>query len=58
MIVALVILGFVVIGLAIGLAATATAPMGYQDQAGFHYGRPDGRQEAEVPLAMPQPRLA
>ena len=58
MIVALAIVGFVVIGLAIGLIVTATAPIGYQDKAGFHYGRPDGRHEEDAPLAMPHPKLA
>lgn len=58
MIVALAIVGFVLIGLAIGFIAIATAPMGYQDKAGFHYGRPDGRHEEEAPLMMPQPKLA
>lgn len=38
MIVALFIVGFSTIGLAVGLMAAAKAPVGYQDETGFHYG--------------------
>ncbi|HET7625743.1 MAG TPA: hypothetical protein VFM25_10820 [Verrucomicrobiae bacterium] len=38
MITALIILGLVATGLAVGFLATATAPMGFQDESGFHFG--------------------
>ena len=42
MIVVFLILGLVVVGLGIGLVATASAPLGYQDEAGFHFGQQEG----------------
>ena len=58
MIVALTIVGFVVVGLTAGLFLTASAPLGYQDDSGFHYGQPDGKLEEEIPVGIPQPKLA
>ena len=58
MIIAITIVGLIGAGLIIGLVATATAPLGYQDEAGFHYGQPDGHCAEELPLEMPQPKLA
>jgi hypothetical protein len=56
---AIIIVGFVAAGLIIGLVATATAPLGYQDETGFHYGQPHGeRAQERLPLEIPQPRLA
>jgi hypothetical protein len=40
MIVALIILGFVAAGVVLGLVAATSAPVGYQDEAGFHFGGP------------------
>jgi hypothetical protein len=57
-IVAITIVGFVAAGLIIGLVATATAPLGYQDETGFHYGQPNGERAEELPLGIPQPKLA
>lgn len=57
-IIALTIVGFVAAGLIIGLIATATAPLGYQDETGFHYGQPDAELPEALPPAVPQPKLA
>jgi hypothetical protein len=38
MITALILLGLVATGLTVGFLATATAPMGFQDESGFHFG--------------------
>lgn len=38
MIAVIVLLGFAVAGLAVGMFVTATAPVGYQDEKGFHFG--------------------
>ncbi len=35
--------GFTVTGLIVGLFATATAPVGYEDEAGFHFGNEAGQ---------------
>ena len=42
MTVVLFAIGFVLAGLIIGLFATATAPMGYEDENGFHFGQEKG----------------
>lgn len=42
MTVVLFAIGFVLAGLIIGLFATATAPMGYEDETGFHFGQQKG----------------
>jgi hypothetical protein len=34
----LVVVGLVAAGLMIEVYATATAPLGYQDESGFHFG--------------------
>ncbi len=38
MILFLLILGFGALVLTLGLSAAAKAPVGYQDEAGFHFG--------------------
>ena len=63
MIAVLIIVGLSAVGLGIGLIAAATAPAGYQDETGFHYGQLDGVREEEgvpcvVPRVTPQPKLA
>lgn len=61
MITALIILaGFVSAGITIGLIVTSHAPVGYQDETGFHYGRPDGVEHNDEvrPVALPRPKLA
>ena len=35
--------GFTVTGLILGLFATATAPVGYEDETGFHFGNENGQ---------------
>ena len=56
MIVALIVFGFIALGLGVGLIATAAAPMGYQDESGFHYGQRQGVREPELSCAVPQPK--
>ena len=61
MIVLLIISGLVAAGLIIGLVVTASAPLGYQDENGFHYGQPHGSPEPEaprLPLPAAQPKFA
>jgi hypothetical protein len=55
MIVVLAILGLIAAGLGIGLIASATAPMGYQDETGFHMGQAHGASEEELAYAVPHP---
>ncbi|HWC59535.1 MAG TPA: hypothetical protein VHC44_07550 [Verrucomicrobiae bacterium] len=38
MIVGLVIAGFAVTGVVLGMFVAKTAPVGYQDEKGFHFG--------------------
>ena len=38
MTIALLSIGFIALSLALELAAAARAPMGYQDETGFHFG--------------------
>jgi len=46
-------------GLVWGLIATAMAPVGYEDEAGFHYGKPGGESvEGVPPLTVPEPKAA
>ncbi len=56
MIAVAVVFGFVAVGLFVGLVATAVAPLGYQDETGFHYGRPEGEPAEDAPLGLPQPK--
>ncbi len=42
----------------IGLAAAAAAPEGYQDEAGFHFGQPQGTGEEALVYSVAQPRPA
>lgn len=44
MIAAIVLLGFALAGLVVGMVVASTAPVGYQDEKGFHFGP-----EASVP---------
>jgi hypothetical protein len=39
----MIMAGFTVTGLVVGMFATATAPVGYEDAAGFHFGNEAGR---------------
>ncbi|HZR79024.1 MAG TPA: hypothetical protein VFA58_07430 [Chthoniobacterales bacterium] len=59
MIAVLILSGCVVAGFVLGLVATATAPMGYQDEGGFHYGPVQATREEELPAgAAPQAKPA
>jgi hypothetical protein len=51
MIVALIILGFAVAGVVLGLFAVTAAPVGYQDEKGFHFG-PDKVERTEETFAL------
>ncbi len=59
MIVALIIVGFVALGVVIGFFATATAPVGYQDEVGFHFGPELGarREKSSRDITAAEPRL-
>ncbi len=39
----LIVIGLVAAGLVVEAYAAATAPLGYQDEAGFHFGPPHTR---------------
>lgn len=51
MIVALIILGLAAAGVVLGLFATVAAPVGYQDEKGFHFG-PDKAVRTEETYAL------
>jgi hypothetical protein len=57
----LAILGFIALCLAFGFIATAKAPLGYEDKAGFHFGQQERTSSEELPYTghrMPQPKMA
>ena len=59
MTVALIMGGLVVMGLAFGLVAIVTAPVGYQDEKGFHFGPKETSQaEATFAFGMAEHRTA
>jgi hypothetical protein len=41
MIAAIVLLGFALAGMIVGMMVASTAPVGYQDEKGFHFGPED-----------------
>jgi hypothetical protein len=41
MIAAIVLLGFALAGMVVSMIVSATAPVGYQDEKGFHFGPED-----------------
>jgi hypothetical protein len=57
MIAVLVIFGMIAVALGVGLIATAVAPLGYQDESGFHFGQQYGDHQEDLPY-LPQPKLA
>lgn len=57
MIATLIIFGLIGGGFAIGFLAVLTAPVGYQDETGFHFGEQQGAVEEDFPYRMPQPKL-
>ncbi|MFO1478257.1 MAG: hypothetical protein U1F98_16610 [Verrucomicrobiota bacterium] len=54
MVILLVMIGVVSLGFLVGLLATATAPMGYQDETGFHLGNESA--SADFGCAVPEPK--
>ncbi|MGN6552897.1 MAG: hypothetical protein ACTHLW_04160 [Verrucomicrobiota bacterium] len=58
MIAVFIILGFVATGILIGLFATATAPVGFEDESGFHYGPEQEQVHEEFASAVSRPHLA
>ena len=57
MIALLLVIGFVAVGIVIGLFAATTAPVGYQDETGFHYG-PGYEVKEETVCHVREPKLA
>lgn len=57
MIALLIVAGLVAAGLIIGFVATAKAPMGFQDETGFHYG-PDTERAEEFQVTVAEPKAA
>jgi len=54
MIALLLVIGFVAIGIVIGLFAATTAPVGYQDETGFHYGPSEVKEQVVCPVTEPK----
>lgn len=57
MIAVLIIFGLIAAGFAIGFLAALSAPVGYQDETGFHFGEQHGAVEEDFPYRVPQPEL-
>jgi hypothetical protein len=47
MIAGLIIVGFAAAGVVLGMVIAKTAPVGYQDEKGFHFGPADSAHAAE-----------
>ncbi len=58
MIALLLILSLMAIGMFIAFAAAATAPMGYEDEAGFHFGPDHSSTQEELVWGIRQPQHA
>ena len=58
MIATLFILGFTAIGSVAAMFAATKAPMGYQDETGFHYGPAQSVVEVEAAYEVGQPKFA
>jgi hypothetical protein len=54
MIAVLTIIGFVVAGLVVGFSAMASAPVGFQDENGFHFGPDQDRSHEEFASGVSQ----
>lgn len=52
MIAALIVLGLAASGVVLGVYAVMSAPVGYQDQAGFHFGGSDKVADARAQEAF------
>lgn len=57
MIALLILTGLVAAGMMIGLYAATSAPVGYQDEAGFHYGADLEVNHEEVACGVSEPEL-
>ena len=58
MIAMLFILGFTGLGLSIAMGAAAAAPVGYEDETGFHYGPEHVTAQEEVAWEASHPQHA
>lgn len=58
MIIASIIVGLSAIGLVIGLIAASNAPVGYQDETGFHFGPEYATAQEELARGVRQPKFA
>lgn len=58
MTIALIIVGLTAIGLVIGLVAASNAPVGYQDEAGFHFGPEYVTAQEEIGRGVREPNFA
>lgn len=58
MIIALFIVGLSAIGLIVGLVAASNAPVGYQDDNGFHFGPEHVTAQEELARGAHQPKFA
>lgn len=58
MIAVLIVVGLVVAGLVIGYVAVSNAPVGFQDETGFHYGPDHQSAQVEVAAAVAHGKLA
>lgn len=58
MIATLVILGLTAVGSVVAMVAATKAPMGYQDETGFHYASEKTVVEAEASYDVNQPKFA
>ena len=57
MIVVLAILGFIALGLGIGVIATSIAPRGYEDEEGFHFGQEEPAALEQISHRVPEPKM-
>ncbi len=58
MMVLLILTGLVATGMFIGLFAATTAPVGYQDESGFHYGPDHCTSSDDLACGVTQPEMA
>jgi hypothetical protein len=58
MIAVLILMGLVAAGILVGFMAVQSAPVGYQNESGFHYGPGHEPEHAELSTAVSQPHLA
>ena len=56
MIAVFVVFGLIAAGFGIGLIATALAPVGYEDETGFHFGHEEVTDHSSATYPVPQPK--